>query len=117
MGLRVSPRGSGRPHGAQGIPTAPRTHSNTCNTEPASGLKASHLEKLLPVPTVLGRQQRSVMVPAVHFHFYRKKLLLDPGLRFLATSHLSPPFPLNFLQFSAKPLNSSRFLKRHIFLL
>lgn len=110
QGLRASPRGSGHP-------TAPHTCGGTCNTEPTSGPKASCLAKHLPIPAAPGRQQHCATFPSVCWFgcFYRKKLLLDPGVRVLATSCLSPPLPLHFLGFSAKALKSSRLLQHHIF--
>lgn len=58
------------PHGAQAIPTAPRAHGDSCNTEPTLSPTASLPENHLPIP----------LEPAQHLqqdysHFlYRKRI-------------------------------------------
>lgn len=92
-----SPQLPGLPHEGQDTPTAPRTHGNTCNTEPMSGPKASHPEKHLPIPTLSGRQQCCVMFPAVCFIFLQEKVAFGP--RAEVFGHL-PPLSAPSLKFS-----------------
>ena len=89
-GLRASPR----LHASMVIPAAQSRHQ--AGKHPAR-------KSAFPSPRRRAGSSTAQRFRQYVFFFYRKKLLLDPGLRFLATSRLS--------------LKSSRFLKCHIFLL
>lgn len=73
-----SPQGPGCPHGAQDILTAPCTHGDTCNREPASGLQASCLENHLPIPKAPGRSSTAQRLPRVCFLFFTGKSHFGP---------------------------------------
>lgn len=72
------PQGPGCPHGAQDILTAPCTCADACNTEPASGLEASCLEKHLPIPKGPGRSSTAQRLQEYVFFSLQEKVAFGP---------------------------------------
>lgn len=104
-----SPEGPWCPHGAQEILTAPCTHGDTCNTEPASGLQAPCPQNQLPTPQAPGRSSTAQRLQEYVFLFLQEKVAF--GLRDVDFGYLSPLSTpsLKFSRISSKAFEKLQF--------
>lgn len=88
------------PHRAQGVPMGLRTSSQLHALVLIPTIQSQHQackhpawKSTFPSPRVQAGAALHNVYRSMFSFLYRKKLLLDPGLRILVTSHPSPPLP------------------------